>query len=158
MAEWFSIHSLVPTCCGAGMMVPQFRVEVEGASSTFTQDISTMVRLQCVDKTGTTVLRQYKVPTENVKYQNIRKLKNLSRKRSWYALYIDSQQNACYRTSCWTAEVVSDFALRRTQGASGIDARFSKLDFSSEKWVRVMKFDLLILWSILYTGDVKNLL
>jgi hypothetical protein len=31
------------------------------------------------------------------------------------------------------------------QGASGIDARFSRLDFSSEKWGRVMKFDLLIL-------------
>jgi hypothetical protein len=36
-------------------------------------------------------------------------------------------------------------AIGTIQGASGIDARFSKLDFSSEKWVRVMKFDLLIL-------------
>jgi hypothetical protein len=41
------------------------------------------------------------------------------------------------------------------QGASGIDAHFSKLAFSSEEWDREMKFGQLIIWSLLYTVDVE---
>jgi hypothetical protein len=36
-------------------------------------------------------------------------------------------------------------ACLHIQGASGIDARFSKLAFSSQEWDRVMKFGQIIL-------------